>query len=341
MNPITAFITGLTTGGLTCLAVQGGLLFGLLALRQEEKDSDVPTWKKFALPISAFLIAKFVAYTILGLGLGWIGSKLQLTPTVRLWMQAIAALVMIITAIKLVFPGFLPWFTLVPPSAARRLVRKQSKSTALVAPAALGFLTILLPCGTTQAMEVAAIATGSAVQAASILGAFVLGTVPLFFIIGVLAKGTALFQRRLSFVAATVVLMVGLSSFNGVLVAIDSPFSYQNYVLAVQELVYGNGETVEAGSSPTAKNVQDVATINVLPNGYAPTSLNVPAGKPVTLTLTTDKNYGCTSVFRIPKVNIEKTLEPTGSTTVTATFPQGDYTYTCAMGMYRGTIHAL
>lgn len=37
MNPWAVFITGLTTGGLTCVAVQGGLLMGYLANRQGEE----------------------------------------------------------------------------------------------------------------------------------------------------------------------------------------------------------------------------------------------------------------------------------------------------------------
>ena len=37
MNLWTVFLTGLFTGGLTCLAVQGGLLASTIAQREEEK----------------------------------------------------------------------------------------------------------------------------------------------------------------------------------------------------------------------------------------------------------------------------------------------------------------
>ena len=37
VNLISVFLTGLLTGGLTCLAVQGGLLAATLAQREEQK----------------------------------------------------------------------------------------------------------------------------------------------------------------------------------------------------------------------------------------------------------------------------------------------------------------
>ncbi|HXD12341.1 MAG TPA: sulfite exporter TauE/SafE family protein, partial [Anaerolineales bacterium] len=91
-----AFITGLTTGGLSCLAVQGGLLASSLA-HQIEQDylEEAAAQKKprkkeqpkkrssSALPILLFLLAKVVAYTFLGVLLGWLGSFLTLSPLTR------------------------------------------------------------------------------------------------------------------------------------------------------------------------------------------------------------------------------------------------------------------
>ena len=69
MNTIwLAFITGLTTGGISCFAVQGGLLAS--ALTEENK-------KKSTL---LFLGAKLVAYTLLGFLLGFLGGTLNISP---------------------------------------------------------------------------------------------------------------------------------------------------------------------------------------------------------------------------------------------------------------------
>jgi sulfite exporter TauE/SafE len=72
-----------------------------------------------------------------------------------------------------------------PPKILQRLIRNTTKSKTLFAPGLLGFLTIFIPCGVTQAMEVIAINTGSPLQGALILLAFVLGTSPLFALLGI------------------------------------------------------------------------------------------------------------------------------------------------------------
>ncbi len=151
MSPLVAFLTGLTTGGLTCLAIQGGLLLGLLAIRQKE-DQVLSRWQRLILPVAAFLVAKLAIHTLLGFGLGSLGEKIQLSTTVRIWLQSFAALFIVIAGIRLLKPHWLPWLNVSPPAALRRLVRKSAKSQALLAPAMLGLLTIFIPCGTPQAM---------------------------------------------------------------------------------------------------------------------------------------------------------------------------------------------
>ncbi|NJP09865.1 MAG: hypothetical protein HC866_10575 [Leptolyngbyaceae cyanobacterium RU_5_1] len=100
-NLDVVFLTGLTTGGLSCLAVQGGLLASSIAYQaeqdvqqastQKERDNDLPARpparQRLTVPIALFLAAKLVAYTLLGLLLGWLGSMLQLTPITRGMLQ--------------------------------------------------------------------------------------------------------------------------------------------------------------------------------------------------------------------------------------------------------------
>lgn len=337
MNFTSALIIGLTTGGLTCLAVQGGLLIGVLARRDEDTGEPQRGWRRMLLPVAAFLIAKITIHTLLGSGLGWFGDQIALTATMRIWLQAIAGTFMVLTGIRLIFPSFLPWLTIMPPSAMRRFIRHRAKSRALIAPAVLGLLTIFIPCGTTQAMEIAAIATGSAAQAASIMLGFTLGTVPLFLLVGVLAKGTVLLQRKLTYAAATLVVILGLFTLNGVLILTDSPYEFHNVTRSFA-LAFSRSDD----DAPDASDAETNPTINVLSNGYRPSEVTVPSGKPVTLTLVTKGNLGCTSIFRIPQLNLERDLSLKKTTTLTATFDSpGRYTFTCGMGMYRGTIIAI
>src|SRR5688500_110382 len=81
---IVALVTGLTTGGLSCLAVQGGLLASSLAhqIEQDYLEQAAQAERKTqrgkknqlhpqlrsntVMPILLFLAAKIVAYTLLG-----------------------------------------------------------------------------------------------------------------------------------------------------------------------------------------------------------------------------------------------------------------------------------
>src|SRR5258708_22851985 len=89
MNQIwLAFLTGLTTGGISCLAVQGGLLATSITEDNRYKH------------VGIFLITKLVAYTILGFLLGAIGSALIISSNLQAWMQICIGIFIIITALR-------------------------------------------------------------------------------------------------------------------------------------------------------------------------------------------------------------------------------------------------
>src|SRR5579883_1814316 len=161
MNLWAIFLTGLITGGLTCMAVQGGLLAATLAQSEEERLEEKAKGGN-AFPILAFLGSKLAAYTILGMLLGWLGSFFQLSIQLKVIMQIAVAIFMLGTAANILelHPIF-RYFIIQPPKFLTRLVRKQSKSKNLFAPAILGAFTIFIPCGTTQAMMALAVATGN------------------------------------------------------------------------------------------------------------------------------------------------------------------------------------
>src|SRR5581483_747613 len=194
-NLITIFLTGLLTGGLTCMAVQGGLLAATLATAEEERLEEILRHRSGqeakggnALPILAFLGSKLLAYTLLGALLGLLGSFFQLSISLKVIMQIAVAVFMLGTAANIlqIHPIF-RYFAIQPPKFLTRLVRNQSKSKSIFAPAILGAFTIFIPCGTTQAMMALSIATGKPLFGASFMFAFILGTSPVFFILGYFA----------------------------------------------------------------------------------------------------------------------------------------------------------
>lgn len=327
-----AFITGLTTGGISCLAVQGGLLASAM-------DKQSNRWQQVGL----FVVAKLVGYTLLGFLLGLIGSTLTLTPKVLGWVQIGAGLFMVATALRMIdaHPIF-RYFVIQPPRWAFRLMKNTSRSTVslpagrqVFAPALLGFLTILLPCGVTQATMAVAVASGNPFSGAAIMVAFILGTSPVFFILG--ATVVELLQKKVfSYAAAGIITIFAVLSINGGLGLTGSPYTLQNYWRAattpVGQLALGNTATVAGG-------VQDI-TIMVKNNGYAASATTIKRGVPVRLTLTTNNTQGCVRAFTIPDFNISKILPVTGTSTIEFT-PQktGRLAYSCSMGMYTGQFY--
>jgi len=100
VNIVTIFLTGLLTGGLTCMAVQGGLLAATIAQSEEERLQEKAKGGN-ALPILAFLTSKLVAYTLLGFLLGLLGSFFQLSIQLRVILQIAVSIFMIGTALNI------------------------------------------------------------------------------------------------------------------------------------------------------------------------------------------------------------------------------------------------
>ena len=242
---ILAFITGLTTGGLSCLAVQGGLLAGSLAQQIEQDVLTAPALPgkrarvgpaprtNTALPIALFLLAKLVAYTLLGALLGLVGSFLTLSPVTRAVLMLAIGVFMVGNALRMlnVHPIF-RYFVIEPPRFITRYIRRTAKrETELFTPLFLGALTVLIPCGVTQAMMAAALGTGSPATGAALMFAFTLGTSPVFFLVAYLATqiGKRLESYFLRFVAI-VVLILGLVTLESGLNVLGSPVSFASAV---------------------------------------------------------------------------------------------------------------
>jgi len=323
------FLTGLTVGGLTCLAVQGGLLASLIAAREGEEVKKGLNKKNPVLPTLAFLLAKLVAYIGLGFLLGAFGGVIGISPTAQTIMQLVAGLYMILVALNLlhVHPVF-RYFVIQPPKFLTRHVRNQSRSKELFAPVFLGAMTIFIPCGTTLAIEALAISSANPFSGAAIMGAFVLGTSPVFFGVGWLTSvlGDNYRSKFLTF-AAIAVLYLGLTSLNGALIALGSPIAFNP---RPSEKLYS-----EVPVSQTAE-------IIVSASGYSPNYIRVKKGTPVTLTLVGQDAYSCASAFRIPSLGISKNLQANETSTITFTPEKsGQIPFTCSMGMYTGTIEVI
>lgn len=348
MNPyIIAFITGLTTGGLNCLAVQGGLLASSLAHQLEKNLQPIPKAKgkkiasrpqpqpQPAAPILLFLGSKLVVYTLLGFLLGALGSVLTLNTTTRAILLIAIGIFMAGNALRMlnVHPIF-RYFAIEPPKFITRYIRRTAKgNTDVATPVFLGALTVFIPCGVTQAMMAAAIASGSPVEGAGLLFAFTLGVSPVFFIVAYLAtrlgsRIEAVFIR----VVAVLVLLLGL-------VSIDSGATLLGFRYSAANLIQSALQSPTT-SAPTPLSSDGSLTLAAENNGYAPRQLHAPANTALTLNVVTHDTYSCSRAFVIPALGIETILPATGSVPIDIPPQTADSVmqFTCSMGMYTGEI---
>ena len=349
---MVAFITGLTTGGLSCLAVQGGLLASSLAHQIEQDYLEQSTLPKkrgkkiqpqkrssTALPILLFLVSKLVAYTLLGILLGWVGSFLTLSPLTRAFLMIAIGVFMVGNALRMfnVHPIF-RYFSVEPPKFITRYIRRTSKGTDTFTPLFLGALTVFIPCGVTQAMMAAALATGSPLTGAAMMFAFILGTSPVFFIVAYLTTelGSRLEKFFMRFVAVAV-LILGLVTLDGGLNVMGSPLSFQNLS---RSLLQSNSSALAQASVPQLASTDGQLTLSVGNKGYFPQTLRANANTAIKLNLVTNKTYSCARDFVIPSLNFYKLLPDTGSVQVDIPAqPAGTRMFfTCSMGMYTGMI---
>jgi len=350
-----AFVTGLTTGGLSCLAVQGGLLAGTLAhqieqdytqqavqkkpVKKNKVQAVAPVRSNAALTILLFLAAKIVAYTLLGALLGWLGSYLSLSPATRAILMIAIGIFMVGNALRMfnVHPIF-RYFSFEPPKFITRYIRRTARGTDALTPLFLGVLTVFIPCGVTQAMMAVALGTGSALIGAALMFAFTLGTSPVFFLIAYLTTelGSRMEKYFMRFVA-TVVLILGLVTVNGGLNILGSPLSVQNMARSL----FPSGEAVAAQTgSASAVAANGDLLLQVKNEGYFPQTIKAPAGQDITLNLVTNKTYSCSRDFVIPALNFYQLLPDTGTVQVSipAQARGSKIFFTCSMGMYTGQI---
>lgn len=361
MSATALFVTGLATGavagGATCAAVQGGLLAGAVGRRRTgaavapcvparapgeapgppagsattlAMRDPVREGESALLALGSFLGAKLVAHTVLGALLGAIGAAAEPSPRTRAILLLAAAALMVVFALDLLGVKAARRWVPQAPEAWTQRVRRRAKSRSVFTPALLGLLTVLLPCGVTLSVSLLAITSGSPVAGAAVMAGFVLGTMPLFAVLGfVLRQSTRVLQGRLSIVTGVVVLAVAVFTFNSALTlggwglparpAAITPASFQ----AVRSLPDGG----------------QLVTLRVNESGYTPAAVVARPGVRTTLALETDGTGGCTRAFVIASRGVQEILPAKGRVTLDLGTPDaGALKYTCGMGMYGGRI---
>lgn len=331
----TLFVTGVTTGlfagGASCAAVQGGLLAGAVGRRSKEWSAEA--WERSGLfaPVVAFLGAKLLSHTLLGAVLGLLGAAVQPGPQARAVLLVLAAALMLLFALDMLGVRAVRRIVPRPPASWGQKVRRSAKSTAVTTPAVLGFLTVLIPCGVTLSVELIAVTSGTPLAGAAVMAGFVLGTGPLFALLGFFLRSAArLWQGRLSAATGVVVLLVAVWTLgSGLRLGGWWP----------QDAQASTAASSEQPPVHTSADGRQTVTVQARTNSYGPATITAKAGKPTALVVASKDTNGCVRSFVVPGKGVQRTLPVTGRTTINLGTPgPGTVKYTCGMGMYGGQI---
>lgn len=318
MNYWLIFVTGLTTGGLSCLALQGGLLASTL-VEEQTKAARLRG-------ISLFLISKLAAYTILGLILGILGEVFALSPKVLGGLNIFIALFMLGVALETlkVHPIF-KIFLLAPPKFLRRLIFRHESQKGDFAAVVLGLFTILIPCGVTQAMMALAVSSGKPLVGALTMFFFVIGTIPVFFTLAYFATQIGEKYKNIFYKVVALFLIV------------LSIYTFINGLRLTGINISLKRSTASTQDSVVTDNIQKI-TIKLDNNqGYIPNSIKIKKDIPVELSVLANGATTCVRVFVIPSLKINKVVPDTEPLIIKFTPNKtGKISFTCSMGMYHG-----
>jgi len=333
------FLIGLTAGLSTCMALVGGLVLGVSA-RFSEKHPNATSLHKFK-PHLFFNLGRVVLFFIFGGLIGFFGSFLQLGPSTIGILTILVGIVMLLLGLQTV--GIFPRlerikFTL--PKGLYQLVgidtHKQSEYSNRGS-FLLGGLTFFLPCGFTQAMQLYAISSGSALTGALTMGVFALGTTPGLLGIGGLAaaiKGT--FAKP-------------FFKFVGLMVIALSIFNISNGInLTGFSLPRTSTKTASAysGNAPIDPNVTLTNGIQVVKmtqsyNGYSPRSFTIQKDIPVKWVINSVDSNTCAASIFSSQLGVRKVLQKGENIIEFTPKVAGTIRFSCSMGMYTGSFNVI
>lgn len=340
-NFLSALLIGLAAGSSSCIAVSGGLLLSSTA-KYRERYGAATTMERIR-PTLLFVAGRVLSYGFFGGLIGLIGRAMTPSPFMTGAITLFAAIVMLIMGLdmlKLAPPWLKALLPRMPKSLSHRIMDAEGKESPAM-PMLLGAGTFFLPCGFTQALQLYALTIGSFWAGALVLAGFALGTAPALLALGWASTSLKGNLGKLFFqFSGAFVIVLGLWN-------VQNGFTIAGYPLRLPS--FGSGESaIAAGSQaeePLPPIVGDKQVIKMDVGGpnaaYDPDNFTVKAGKPVRFEVNGVEVGGCISVLQSRSLGFSRLLQP-GPNVIEFT-PQktGTHTFSCSMGMFRGTINVI
>ncbi len=321
------FFIGVVASLSSCTAILAGFILALSSTHAQRHASESAHDR--LRPHILFNLGRLIGFAGFGALVGYLGSLLVLSPSLNaLFVIVVAVLMLGIGAnlLHLVPKGTLQ---LTPPKWLTRQIHDLQDSKHPAVPFVLGALTFFLPCGFTQSVQLYALSTGDAATAAAIMAIFALGTAPVLLGLGAatsIAHGKTL--KRVTQIAGILVLVIGLSQLrNGAaLLGVATPGAVTQAKLAVAQdaLILADGK--------------QIIQMEIASGFYAPDVLQVVEDIPVEWQIYAPQFMGCADTLVSRGLGITTRLKPGDNTIAFTPTEPGKHTFSCSMGMVRGTM---
>lgn len=332
-----AFTVGLVAATSSCLAVAGGLLLSSAAAFNRRH----PSATAFARmqPVFMFVGGRVLTYTLLGGLLGAIGAAVRPSASVTGAVTLLAAFYMLTVGLDMLglAPSLLKsLMPRLPRAIANRAIDAQGNEHPVM-PFLLGGATFFMPCGFTQALQIYALTTGSFVASALTLAAFSLGTVPALLALGWASNGlkgkAGSFFFRFS---GALVVMMGLWNVQNGLTSFGYPLSMPKFPgAAASAAAYVPDPNVAVEDGVQVIRMKLASNPSYLPSD----TYTVKAGMPVRMEIE-GPGTGCRGILQVPKAHASVALTQ-AQNVLEFTPKQGDYVFSCSMGMFPGMLKSI
>lgn len=324
VNIIIAITLGVIASMSTCLALTGGLVLSFGNVYKVHEDTKHPLISK-SIPHIYFHIGRIGGFAILGGILGFFGSKINYSATFSGYLTIFIAAVMLYIGLQIL--NLVPNITKLGfhlPKALSRKIHSLEGNDHHLAPLLLGALTFFLPCGFTQSMQLAAVASQSFTTGALIMGAFALGTMPVLLSIGI--GSTYAKEKKLGFVKkliGVVVIFFALYSLNSGLILANTGIS----LTALKSTKESQSAEAENGSQTVKMDVDW---------SFKQNQFTVKKGIPVRWEINGINVSGCSNEIVIPELGIRKKISKGLNIIEFTPEKEGTLPFSCWMGMLNG-----
>lgn len=318
------FVVGVLTS-IHCVGMCGGIM--LSQSINKESKSKFEAMK----PALLYNIGRVISYTFLGGVVGAIGSVFALSLSAQAGLQIFAGVFMIMMGLNMAGFSAFRKLQIKLPAAACKL---QSKPRT---PLLVGILNGLMPCGPLQTMQIFALGTGSAAAGAFSMFMFSLGTVPLMLtfgaISGLLSKGYT--KKLLKFSGIFIIALGVMMGNRGFALA---GMNISPIAILTNMGAFGT-DNIASANAIKAKIEDGVQYLNMTASyqGYTPNQLFVQKDMPVKWIVDGKELTGCNNAIVIPALGIQQKLQ-SGANMIEFTPGDDDLSFSCWMGMIRGTI---